>query len=72
MTTFYNFYGLQKEDTAYGIILNDNLVKNLCGLFGVDALEGLDLKEAATQYLLSVGLTAEQLSLLGEKLVDAA
>ena len=72
MTTFYNFYGVQKEDTAYGIILNDNLVKNLCGLFGVDALEGLDLKEAATQYLLSVGMTAEQLSLLGEKLVDAA
>ena len=68
MLTYRNFYGVTENDTAYDIVLNDNLVKTLCGLFGVDSLEGADLKEAANKYLRSVGLSEEQLAALAEKL----
>lgn len=69
MLTYSNFYGVTPEDTAYGIVLKNNLVKNLCGLFDTDDLENADLKGEAEQYLLSVGMTEDQLALLGEKFV---
>ena len=68
MTTYYNYYNVQPEDTAYGIILNNNFVKTLSTLFEVDDLEKADLQEEAEQYLRAIGLTSEQLTVLGEKL----
>jgi len=71
MLTYSNFYGVKPTDAAYNVILNENLVKTLCRLFGVETLENADLKAAAAQYLAAVGLTETQLSLLGEKLMGA-
>lgn len=68
MTTYYNYYNVQPEDAAYGIILNNNFVKTLSTLFEVDDLEKADLQEEAEQYLRAIGLTSEQLTALGEKL----
>ena len=45
---------------------NNNLVKTLCGLFGIESLDNADLKEEAAQYLTGIGLTEEQLKGLGE------
>lgn len=68
MTTYYNYYNVQPEDTAYSIILNNNFRKTLSNLFEVDNLEEADLKEEAEQYLRAIGLTSEQLTALGEKI----
>ena len=68
MITYSNYYGVQPEDATYGIILKNNLVKTLCELFKADDLENADLKEKAEEYLLSTGLTEEQLGQLTEKL----
>ena len=68
MITYRNYYGVVPEDTSYGIILKNNLVKTLCGLYQTDAIEAVDLKEEATEYLLSTGLTEEQLDSLGARL----
>jgi len=69
MATYENYYGVKPEDSVYGIILNDNLVKNLCGLFGVESIDNANLKESAEKYLISTGLTEEQLELLSQKLI---
>ncbi len=68
MTTYYNYYKIQPEDTAYSIILNNNFMKTLSNLFEVDDLEEADLQEEAEQYLRAIGLTSEQLTALGEKI----
>lgn len=68
MITYRNYYGVEPADTAYGIILNNNLVKTLCGLFGTENLEDADLKEAAARYLTGTGLTEKQLAILRGKI----
>lgn len=69
MITYYNYYGVKPEDAAYSIILNNNLVKTLSLLLGTDNFVATDLKAAARQYLISIGLSEEQLNKLAEKLV---
>lgn len=68
MATYRNFYGVQPGDSTYPLVLNNNLVKTLCGLYGVDDLESADLKAEATEYLLSVGLTQADLDALESRL----
>ena len=69
MITYLNYYGVRPQDASYEIILKNNLIKILCGLFEIDTIESTDLKDAAERYLLSIGLTEEQLLRLGEKLI---
>ena len=71
MITFRNYYGVQPGDTAYGILLSDNLEKTLCGMFGIGSLDNADLRAAASEYLLSAGVTDAQLAVLSEKLLEA-
>ncbi len=68
MATYRNFYHVEEGDETYGIILRNNLVKTLCALFGVEDLETANLQEKADSYLLSLGLSAEQLDALRAKL----
>lgn len=70
MITYANFFNVNESDAAYSIILKNNLVKNLSFLFKTDGLDGADLKGCAYGYLLSVGLTEDQLGILNEKLVE--
>lgn len=68
MTTYENYYGVRQTDAAYDIILKNNLQKTLCGLFGIEDPGKADLREEARKYLLSTGLTEEDLEALSEKL----
>lgn len=68
MTTYRNFYHVGQGDATYEIILKNNLEKTLCALFGVKDLETANLQEEADSYLLSIGLSAEQLNALKAKL----
>ena len=68
MATCRNFYHVGPGDAAYDIILKNNLEKTLCALFGVEDLETATLSEKADSYLLSIGLSAEQLEALKAKL----
>ena len=68
MTTYENYYGVRQTDAAYDIILKNNLQKTLCGLFGIEDPGKADLREEARKYLLSTGLTEEDLAALSEKL----
>lgn len=67
MLTFKNYYKVSSQDEAYRILLNI-LEKELCTLFKTDSLASVNLKEKATEFFLSVGLTEEQLSSLRAKL----
>lgn len=68
MITYGNFYGVMPGDGAYDVIVNNNLVRTLCGLFGLDTLDGADLRRAATDYFLSIGLDEGQLERLSATL----
>ena len=68
MLTYANFYGILPGDGAYDVILSNNLVKTLCGLYGIDVLDGADLQKEAADYLLSTGLDETQLHQLAAKL----
>ena len=70
MITYANFYNVQPGDRTYEIIQNENIVKILCDLFQIENLEKANLKEEAEEYLLSIGLTDEQLNALADKLID--
>ncbi len=70
MITFENYYGIRQGEAVYGIVLRNTLQQVLCELLGIDNMETADLRQAAEQYLLSAGLTVEQLSALSEKIVS--
>lgn len=70
MLTYRNFYNVKPTDGAntYNIVLKKNLFKTLCDLYGVDDLESADLVKEAEEYLVSAGLTQDELDSLGEKI----
>ena len=68
MRTYRNYYALEPSDAAYAIILNNNLVKTLSALLGIDDLHAADLQEKTAQYLRSLGLSDAQLDLLRDRL----
>ena len=55
-------------DAAYDIILNNNLLRTLCALFGVSDIHDPSLSEKAAGYLLSTGLNEDELLLLKNRL----
>ncbi len=69
MLTFYNFYNVKPGEEIYDIIVKNNLIKTLNGLYDVDDAEKADLKAEAVEYLLSTGLTQKQLDALENKLI---
>ena len=64
MTTYENYYGVEKGTEKYTAILNSNIVKSLKNAFGVDNLETADLKKEATEYLKEIGLTDAEIEQL--------
>lgn len=70
MTTYANFYGVKEGTETYGIICESNLFKPLKISFGLETLEGADLKACAEEYLQSIGLTAEEIAAVREKICD--
>ena len=73
MLSFYNYYGIDQENQPqrYQAILNTNLMEMLSHVTGesIDKLRQVDLEAAATSYLISAGMTQENISILKGKLV---
>ena len=68
MITFENYHGVKQDDEMYTKIAESNIMKTLSAAFGVDSLDGVDLKKAAAEYLGGIGLSKDTVSLLREKL----
>ena len=64
MVTYFNYYGVTKDDARYETIANSNIVKSLQRAFGVDDLQSADLAALAGTYLLGIGLTDAELAAL--------
>ncbi len=67
MLSYRNYYGLTEEDTAYRVILEGNaanLFQSLSGTENAADMEQADYASAAEQYLLSAGLSAEEIGQL--------
>ena len=68
MTTYENYYGVEKGTEKYTAILNSNIVKSLKSAFGVEDLTKADLKAEAADYLKEIGLTDAEIAKLAENL----
>lgn len=61
MVTFYNYYGVEPGTEQYEIVANSNIRKSLCTAFGLDSLEGADLRACVETYLTGIGLTQAEI-----------
>ena len=69
MTTYYNYYGIEKGTEKYDAVVNTNLIKLLNTTFGVDDVYKADLAKEAEDFLMEdAGLTADEVSALKAKL----
>ena len=67
LETFYNYYG-QTPDSPEGLRSREVFVGILCQAFQLKSLEGTNLRAAARDYLLRVGLSPADLSTLESNL----
>lgn len=68
MKSFDNYYGIDKKDERYELILKENLVKSLRKAFGTEDLEGADLEEEAAEYLRILGMKQKDIDALKDNL----
>jgi len=68
MTTYTNYYGVEAGSDKYDAIAKSNIVRSLCISFDVEDLTNADLKKEATEYLISIGLSEDELDLLSANL----
>ena len=74
MTTFYNYYGVTKDDARYAVIVNSNIAKSLKAAFTFTKkdkkrdLKTADLAACAKKYLKSIGLTNAEIKALKKNL----
>ncbi len=64
MMTFRYFYGIEPDSVQYSTIANRNIRKTLAAAYGLETLEGADLRQYAERYLLDIGLTQEEIDVL--------
>ena len=64
MTTYYNYYGVEKGTEKYNAILSSNIVKTLQTAFGVNDFWTADLEKGAENYLKTIGLTSSEINTL--------
>ena len=68
MITFYNYYGVTRDDERYENIADSNISKTLKNLFGVSDLESQDLQKCAGEYLAGIGMSSEDIEALEKNL----
>ena len=69
METYENYYGVEKGTEKYNAVLNNNLVKSLNAVFGVDDIYTADLAAEAEAYMTeNLGLSADEVAALKAKL----
>lgn len=72
MTTYQNYYNVEKDSEQYKLIANSNIIDSLTTVVigyekGAD-ISGADLAKAAESYLKKIGLTSDEISALKAKL----
>lgn len=68
MVTFYNYFGVTPEDEVYNEIVQDNITAQLKRAFEIDSLDDADLVQEAEEYILSTGITPDELEQLKKNL----
>ena len=68
MTTYYNYFNVLPNTEQYEIIKNKNIVKSLSKAFNTEDLANADLSKLCEEFLLSIGVTEEDIELLKAKL----
>ncbi len=62
MVTFFNYYGVQPGTEQYDIVAGSNICKSLATAFGIADIREADLKAEAEEYLLEIGLSADEIA----------
>ena len=62
MVTFFNYYGVQPGTEQYDIVAGSNICKSLAAAFGIADIREADLKAEAEEYLLEIGLSADEIA----------
>ena len=70
MLTYTNFYGLEPGSEQYSTIVATVFNPILSRAFGIDSIyeENIDLEECTVAYLTGLGLSADEIATLREKL----
>jgi hypothetical protein len=68
MITDYNFYGVKPDTEQYEVIAKRNIQKSLALAFGMESIFDGDLQERAESYLIRIGMTADEIAAVKEKL----
>ena len=66
MMTYYNFYGIEPGTEQYRQIAERNIEAALANSFGIQSVndESVDLQACAEDYLMNIGLNAEEITAL--------
>ena len=64
MTTYYNYYGVERGTDKYIAIAESNIIKTLQTAFGVEDLSKADLQKGAKDYMKAIGLTDAEITSL--------
>ena len=64
MTTYYNYYGVERGSEKYTAIAESNIIKTLQAAFGVADLTTADLQQGAKDYMKTIGLTDGEIATL--------
>ncbi|WP_051531363.1 tyrosine-protein phosphatase [Clostridiisalibacter paucivorans] len=72
MTTYENYYKVEKDSEQYTSIANSNIISSLttivCGYEKGTDISDVDLAEAAENYLETIGMTSDEITVLKTKL----
>lgn len=68
MVSYYNYYGVEPGSETYEAVVDSNIRKNLTTAFGIDDLADANLAACVEQYLLDIGLTADEVAAVKTRL----
>lgn len=64
MISFHNYYGIDPDDENYDKIAEDNIVKTLSEIYGVEDLKTADLAAEADEYFREAGMSRAEIDAL--------
>ena len=68
MLSFYNYYGITSNTEQYDIIKNNDIIKQIKTTFNISDVSNANLSELCEKYLISIGVTEEDIQKLKSKL----
>ena len=68
MVTFYNYYNVQPGTEQYDVVASSNIRKSLATAFGIEDISQADLTAEAIEYLMEIGVSAEDIAAVCSKL----